>query len=162
MKQLFSSVELFSKHHPSEAATVLNICINALCQMLPEDDAALDLEMDSWKCHPSKPSQTSPEKAGSIINMGTECKGSSHSPSAPWELLLVTQTEQWTNKGALGQTELLSQECQRMAGSSLSQSAHNQLQAGIQRRPFWLVISRGCRLWVRPVSLVSLGFPNSP
>lgn len=162
MKQLFPSIELFSKHHPSEAATALNICINALCQMLPEDDAALDLEMDSWKCHPSKSSQTSPEKAGSTTNMGTECKGSDHSPSAPWELLLVTQTEQWTHKRALGQTELLSQEHQRKAGSSLSQLAHNQLQAGLPQKPSWLVISHGSRLWVGAVSPVSLGLPNSP
>lgn len=36
-----------------DAATALNICADTLCQMLPEGNAAVGLEMDSWKCHPN-------------------------------------------------------------------------------------------------------------
>lgn len=144
-----------------EAATVRNFCANVLCQMLPEDDAALGLEMDSWKCLPFKPAQNQPWESRIYNKHGNGVQELRSQPvHPPGRFCLSHKQSNRAYKGAWGQTELLWQECWRKGGTSPSQT-HITSSEQVSHRDLpgcWLAMGAG------PASgtLVSLVLPSSP
>lgn len=128
--------------------------------MLSEDEAAVGLDLDSWKCQPFKPTQNHPCKAGSTTNMGMERKRHNHSLSTS-----LGDVACHTNRATAYTREREGRQsyCDRMSKGGRNQpqpAPHNQLREGVPQRSPWLLLSPRSRLCGR--LLVSLLLPGSP